>query len=416
MGYLWIFIISIYRYINDLTRQLSFLMNNYKYELGEDPENKCIMIPRYKALGRMSPDGKRYPDKEISKPSEEDLVPVRSIITKFTNRDIVTPDLIGTKFKDITHGAGIGLSFGTSLTENITQSALGLKHGGHERVIDENGYLYAPRACKVREEGQWLYLDYKGGSLKYPRPDNLVLNAKESFAKGDLVGTAYSTTSPIYRLNALINLMSARGSDGKRYFEKDNVIVSDCYAYQEGEIHYIENPRTKRIEVQIGSVRYDYNPQCMYFFPEGSHVKKLERFCSGVINMHHVINDLGDNIRDIYLIFRKQFYFLTDGTYRKTGITELSAPQEELVEMLFISLINVDYNPKKDQIENIDYLGTYSGVMSNDSFYTILSYGWSGRVVQKALRGEAGLKNDVMTETVLGLLLNDRLDDPMLPK
>lgn len=416
MGYLWIFIISIYRYINDLTRQLSFLMNNYKYELGEDPENKCIMIPRYKALGRMSPDGKRYPDKEISKPSEEDLVPVRSIITKFTNRDIVTPDLIGTKFKDITHGAGIGLSFGTSLTENITQSALGLKHGGHERVIDENGYLYAPRACKVREEGQWLYLDYKGGSLKYPRPDNLVLNAKESFAKGDLVGTAYSTTSPIYRLNALINLMSARGSDGKRYFEKDNVIVSDCYAYQEGEIHYIENPRTKRIEVQIGSVRYDYNPQCMYFFPEGSHVKKLERFCSGVVNMHHVINDLGDNIRDIYLIFRKQFYFLTDGTYRKTGITELSAPQEELVEMLFISLINVDYNPKKGQIENIDYLGTYSGVMSNDSFYTILSYGWSGRVVQKALRGEAGLKNDVMTETVLGLLLNDKLDDPMLPK
>lgn len=391
-------------------------MNNYKYELGEDPENMCIMIPRYKALGRVSPEGKRYSEKPISNPSEEDLVPVRSIITKFREKDIVTPDLIGSKFTDITPGAGIGLSFGTSLTENITQSALGLKHGGHERVIDENSYLYAPRACKVREEGQWMYLDYKGGSLKYPRPDNLVLNAKDSFTKGDLIGTAYSTTSPIYRLNALIDLMSARGSDGKRYFEKDNVIVSDCYAYEEGEIHYIENPKSKKIEVQIGSIKYDYNPQCMYFFPEGSRVKKLERFCSGVVNMHHVVSDLGDNIRDIYLIFRKQFYFLTDATYRKTGITELSAPQEELVEMLFISLIGVDYNPKKDAIEGIQYLGTYSGVMSNDSFYTILSYGWSGRVVQKALKGEAGLKSDVMTETVLGLLLNDQLDDPMLPK
>ena len=52
----------------------------------------------------------------------------------------------------------------------------------------------------------------------------------------------------------------------------------------------------------------------------------------------------------------------------------------------------------------------------HDSFYTILSYGWSGRVVKKALQGEAGLKNDLMTETVLGLLLNDKLDDPMLPK
>ena len=391
-------------------------MNNYKFELGEDPENKCIMIPRYKALGRVSPDGKRYSEKPISNPSEDDLVPVRSIITKFKEKDIVTPDLIGSKFKDITPGAGIGLSFGTSLTENITQSALGLKHGGHERVIDENCYLYAPRACKVREEGHWMYLEYKGGELKYPRPDNLVLNAKESFAKGDLVGTAYSTTSPIYRLNALINLMNARGSNGTRYFEKDNVIVSDCYAYEEGEIHYIENPKTKRIEVQIGSRKYDYNPQCMYFFPEGAKVKKLERFCSGVANMYHVVSDLGDNLNDIYLIFRKQFYYLTDGAYRKSGITDLSAPQEELVEMLFISLININFDPKSDQIKNVDYLGTYSGVMSNDSFYTILSYGWSGRVVQKALRGEAGLKNDVMTETVLGLLLSDQLDDPMLPK
>ena len=145
-------------------------MNNYKYELGEDPENKCIMIPRYKALGRVSPEGKRYSEKPISNPNEDDLVPVRSIITKFKDKDIVTPDLIGSKFKDITPGAGIGLSFGTSLTENITQSALGLKHGGHERVIDENGYLYAPRACKVREEGQWLYLEYKGGELQLHRP------------------------------------------------------------------------------------------------------------------------------------------------------------------------------------------------------------------------------------------------------
>lgn len=98
----------------DLTRQLSFLMNNYKYELGEDPDNKCIMIPRYRAAGRVAPDGKRYPDREI-KVDEKDLVPVRSIITKFSNPDIVTPDCISTKFKDLTPGAAIGTSFGTSL-------------------------------------------------------------------------------------------------------------------------------------------------------------------------------------------------------------------------------------------------------------------------------------------------------------
>ena len=86
------------------------------------------MIPRYRAAGRVAPDGKRYPDRE-TKVDEKDLVPVRSIITKFSNPDIVTPDCISTKFKDLTPGAAIGTSFGTSLTESVTQSALGLKHG-----------------------------------------------------------------------------------------------------------------------------------------------------------------------------------------------------------------------------------------------------------------------------------------------
>lgn len=112
----------------DLTRQLSFLTNNYKYELGEDPDNACILIPRYRAGSRVAPDGNRYPDKEI-KPNEEDLVPVRSIITKSKDFDIVTPDCLSLKYKDLAPGSGIGSSFGTSVTEAITQSALGLKHG-----------------------------------------------------------------------------------------------------------------------------------------------------------------------------------------------------------------------------------------------------------------------------------------------
>lgn len=113
-----------------LTRQLSFLMNSYVYKEGEDTENPGLLIPRYKALGRTAPNGKIYPDKPLASGSEDDLVPVRSIITKNTgDPNVITPDLIGTKFKDFTEGAAIGLSFGTSLTENITQSALGLKHG-----------------------------------------------------------------------------------------------------------------------------------------------------------------------------------------------------------------------------------------------------------------------------------------------
>ena len=44
------------------------------------------------------------------------------------------------------------------------------------------------------------------------------------------------------------------------------------------------------------------------------------------------------------------------------------------------------------------------------SFFTALSFGWSESAVDKAIRGELNLEKDTMTETVLGLLLNDNLD------
>lgn len=105
------------------------MLNNYVYRDGPaDETNPGLLIPRYKALGRTAPDGTVYSDKPLAKGSEDDLVPVRSIITKKDgDLNVITPDLIGKKFKDFTDGAAIGLSFATSLTENITQSALGLK-------------------------------------------------------------------------------------------------------------------------------------------------------------------------------------------------------------------------------------------------------------------------------------------------
>ena len=51
----------------------------------------------------------------------------------------------------------------------------------------------------------------RGGELRYPRPDNWVVVPKQKYAAGDLMGTAYHTTSPVYKLNAVISLMKAKG-------------------------------------------------------------------------------------------------------------------------------------------------------------------------------------------------------------
>ena len=392
-----------------LTRQISFLLNNYVYHEGEDKENAGLLIPRYKALGRTAPNGKVYPDKPLVGGSEDDLVPVRSIITKFKgDLETVTPDLIGTKFK-FTDGAAIGLSFSSSLTESTTQSALKLKHGGKERVLSQDGYLKAPKQCTFREDGKWIVLKTRTGELKYPRPDNLVTLDKTEFEKDENVCCAYSTTSPIYKLNALIELMKARRSNGQRYFEKDKIIVSDCYALNDGVISYTEDKRGNMV-VKIGDVEYQYNPQCMYYFPDGAAVKKYDRICSGVINMQHVVNVFGPDINAIYLVFRKQFYTLVDGGFVKTGLSNLHSVQEELIELLFTGLIKVDYDPVKDKIEEIEYQGNNTAVLNKKSFYTVLSYGFSSKVVGKALKGDLNLDGDVMTDTVLGLLLNDKIN------
>ena len=141
-------------------------MNNFVYDAnGEDPNNPGILIPRYIASGRTAPNGKVYP--EVTKKNEDELVLVRSIITK-KDGDLnkVTPDLLGKKMlkASFPDESAIGLSFGTSFSEQTTQGLLGLKHGGHEKVVDTTGNLYAPKDCELREEGRWLIL--KAGKKK----------------------------------------------------------------------------------------------------------------------------------------------------------------------------------------------------------------------------------------------------------
>lgn len=389
------------------------MLNNYTFTReGEDKDNEGLMIPRYLATGRTAPNGKIYP--EVARTNEDDLVPVRSIVKKKTGDiNLVTPDLLGKRFLQASfpNNSALGLSAGTSFSESTTQSILGLKHGGHERIQDLTGNLYAEKDCTVREEGKWLILKVRGGEQKFPRPSNWVAMPKEKYSAGELIGTAYNSTSPVYKLNAVIKLMNAKGSSGIKYYEKDKVVIADCYSYNEGKIKYVED-KEGRIEVYIGDTRYAYSPESMYYFPEGTVIKKYQRFCSGVANMRQVSSDLGSDIDGIFNIFRKQYYSLTSASYQKNGVVSPGDMQEEIVELVFTGLTNpkyVDGNPE-NKLEELEYLGTQNAILNRKSFFTTLSYGWSNKIIGKALSGEIELENDVMTDTILGVLMNDKLD------
>lgn len=389
------------------------MLNNYTFTReGEDKDNEGLMIPRYLATGRTAPNGKVYP--EVARTNEDDLVPVRSIVKKKTGDiNLVTPDLLSKRFLQASfpNNSALGLSAGTSFSESTTQSLLGLKHGGHERIQDLTGNLYAEKDCTVREEGKWLILKVRGGEQKFPRPSNWVAMPKEKYSAGELIGTAYNSTSPVYKLNAVIKLMNAKGSSGIKYYEKDKVVIADCYSYNEGKIKYVED-KEGRIEVYIGDTRYAYSPESMYYFPEGTVIKKYQRFCSGVANMRQVSSDLGSDIDGIFNIFRKQYYSLTSASYQKNGVVSPGDMQEEIVELVFTGLTNpkyVDGNPE-NKLEELEYLGTQNAILNRKSFFTTLSYGWSNKIIGKALSGEIELENDVMTDTILGVLMNDKLD------
>ena len=389
------------------------MLNNYTFTReGEDKDNEGLMIPRYLASGRTAPNGKVYP--EVARTNEDDLVPVRSIVKKKTGDiNLVTPDLLSKRFLQASfpNNSALGLSAGTSFSESTTQSILGLKHGGHERIQDLTGNLYAEKDCTVREEGKWLILKVRGGEQKFPRPSNWVAMPKEKYSAGELIGTAYNSTSPVYKLNAVIKLMNAKGSSGIKYYEKDKVVIADCYSYNEGKIKYVED-KEGRIEVYIGDTRYAYSPESMYYYPEGTVIKKYQRFCSGVANMRQVSSDLGSDIDGIFNIFRKQYYSLTSASYQKNGVVSPGDMQEEIVELVFTGLTNpkyVDGNPE-NKLEELEYLGTQNAILNRKSFFTTLSYGWSNKIIGKALSGEIELENDVMTDTILGVLMNDKLD------
>lgn len=280
---------------------------------------------------------------------------------------------------------------------------------GHERIYDQSSSLIAPKDCKFREEGKFIILKVRGSELKYPRPDNLVTLGREDFKEGEVVCSAYNTTSPIFKLNGTLSLLRARGTAGTKYFEKDNVIISDCYALNDGIITYKENEKTGDMEVWIGSKRYLYSPESIYYFPNGAKISKFDRICSGIVDMGSVTSELGDDISGAFNIFRSQFYTLNSNEYVKSGVVSDSDMQEEILEIVFAALTRVDRNPKGN-ISEMEYQGTQRAILGRKSFFTSLSYGWSSKVIGKALRGEVNMQDDLLTETVLGLLLNDKLD------
>lgn len=382
-----------------LTRQAVYLANRFIYtDKKSDPKNKGIWLPRNRAEGRMGLDGKR-----ITRVGFDDTRPVmvRSFIMSNLKGDIVSSDFVAFpdkyRYKD---GDKIGYSWGTQLTEELTQAALGLKHGGRLKNLSPECRFVAPFDCTLSiVDDEWIDLTSLDGKTtkRYPKPKNWARNHIESdyYPKGECLGYSYVLYAPQINLEDIIRLVHAQATDMPKWYERNKPLYNENYAISSGKVHY-EWTAGGGLKMSIGGVDYKMNPGALCYFAEGDTVKTTKnappvKTAAGLVDMGYVLKAFPSSPDEVFYIFRDQLERL------KPGINP------EITEFLFKIIIDMSNRSKID-------IGTFGRTIGNNSgIFTRLSFQRAKEAFQSIGPEGAKLGDDVMTWAVLPLILNGEL-------
>lgn len=368
----------------NFTRQMVFAASPYYYSEEIDEKNKGILIKKKDAEGRTNLDGTI-----VNKSNSEDLIRVRSIVTSSKKDDtVITQDMI-TDLMKYKQGSHVGIEMITSLTESLTQAGLSLKHGGSLFNLDPLSKIIAPENVTVTLTEDWILLKGKSKSYKFPKPNNFIQNFSDGnkYKKGETVGYSYHIFTPSYKMDCAIRLCEARKVTSKKKFASNDILISECYAYEDGIITYVSNDKTTK--VFINDIEYRYNPNALYFLPEGTKVKKYDRICTGILDIREVVNKLNDYEETFYL-FRTQF-------------NELLQVTPELVEFLYVLIVRkVDGRIAIKKIINI--------IHESKSIYTTLAFENAKKSLLKIDSKGLPFIEDTMTRVLLSLLINNKIN------
>lgn len=368
------------------TRQMVYLAASYTYRDAYDPENPGIFIKKKRAAGRTTLEGEIVPVN-----SSEELIKVRSLVTTRQNRAVITKDLISNKIKYQDY-ANIGISLITSLSASLTQGMLALKHGGNLFNLEpDNGLSAGVDIDRVELLEQFIILYSKDQKFVLPRPSNWVTNFSTTggYKKGEIIGYAYHPVTPSYKLDCFIALSKARKVRASKQFEKNKIEFSACYALEEGVIKYKRNPDGE-LEIVIGDKVYPYNPESLYFLPEGTKVKKFERFCSGLIDLDFYLRNSRE-VEEGYYFFREQMYEMTSGLV------------DELIEFFFRLIV------KKNRQGQLINKGVINAIHESNSFFTEVAFEDYKKAFNKLEPTGTELVDDLFGRSNLPLLLNSHL-------
>jgi hypothetical protein len=382
-----------------LTRQAVYLANRFLYtEKKSDPKNKGIWLQRNRAVGRMGLDGKR-----IANVSFDDTRPVmvRSFIMSNLKGDVVSSDFVASPEKyRYKEGDKIGFSWATQLTEELTQAALGLKHGGRLKNLSPECRFVAPFDCTINiVDEEWIDLTSLDGKVtkRYPKPTNWARNyiEKDYYPKGECLGYSYILFAPQINLEKIIKLVHADPTQLEQSSVRNKILLSENYAISSGKVHY-EWTANGGLKMTIGGVDYKMNPACLCYFAEGDTVKITKnappvKTAAGLVDMGYILKAFPRSPEEVFYIFRDQLERL------KPGINP------EITEFLF--KIIIDMSNKKNIV-----MGTFGKTIGNNSgIFTRLSFQKAKEAFQSVGPEGAKIGDDVMTWAVLPLILNGEL-------
>lgn len=370
-----------------LNRQMTFLSQGLEFhkEL-TDKSNIGIEIPHNRAEGRTTLDGK-----VLRKSTSDKLVRVRSVAV--TDKKYICPDHISkTVFPPDETSPAFGLRAATSLTEQMTQKGLSLKHSGSFVQVPKENQLTNKRnvsgTVKLNKSNKTLILinDKDEVVEEYPLPDKFDIIHNKIKGKGNYIGTTLSTASAGLPLDVMIKIMNAKKAMPDEGLAKNKITLSNCFAPVEGELRYDFEKRIYFIGTQLmGPI----DPEAVYYFPQGYKVKKYDRIHSHPMDPRWYLKR-NFPLDEVYFMFRKEFKSLAGHDLT-----------EELLEVLFHLLMSKNFKTGKHE-----YLGTSRGVTKgNNSFFAQLSFERGKAAISRLSSGELKFENDIFTRNILDHLI-----------
>ena len=373
-----------------VTRQFNYLASEYLLIDGEDEKNEGIYLKESEAEGRTRVNGT-----VVGKSKSDEPVKVRSILTSTLGPNKITLDMLS-NVVNYPKGSKVGMSMISSLTETLTQSGLALKHSGNLFQFPGSGdkypeWILSPDSGKLKIEDGWVILTTKTGKeYKWPEGNRFAQSLPrngDTYDKGDVLGRHYLMVTPSYRLDRIIKLCSANPVSGNKTFQNNKKILSDCYSRNSGVLRYIKDEDNK-FKVMIGDEEYRYDPENMYYVPDGTEVKKYQRICSGTLDLKNLTNKEKDYI-EVYKYFKIQF-------------DELLPVSPELIEFLFSLLVR--RGEDKVQVQSL-----VKSVKGSSSFFKSLAFGYAGRTLKEITYEGKDIGSDPITSVILPLILSNKI-------